>query len=144
MQSASNVAIDLESIIQAVGPPRSTERGVAAEHARPQFVTADLQGKFIVVEGLDRSGKSTQCERLAKALQEDGLTVTHLRFPGKCCKTLNQGIRANILRAIVFAHLSPDRSTPIGKLIDDYLKKKADIEDHAIHLLFSANRWELA
>jgi dTMP kinase len=35
-----------------------------------------------------------------------------------------------------------DRDTTIGKMIDSYLKSATDIEDHCIHLLFSANRWE--
>lgn len=39
---------------------------------------------------------------------------------------------------------SLDRSTPIGKLIDSYLRSEIEVDDHAIHLLFSANRWELA
>ena len=29
-------------------------------------------------------------------------------------------------------------------MIDAYLRSESDIDDHAIHLLFSANRWELA
>jgi dTMP kinase len=29
-------------------------------------------------------------------------------------------------------------------MIDSYLKGLAEQEDHVIHLLFSANRWELA
>ena len=37
----------------------------------------------------------------------------------------------------------PERSTSIGSIIDTYLKSKADLDDRAIHLLFSANRWEL-
>lgn len=36
-----------------------------------------------------------------------------------------------------------DRTTTIGQLISAYLEKKSDLEDHAVHLLFSANRWEL-
>ena len=35
-----------------------------------------------------------------------------------------------------------DRTTAIGKMIGDYLVCKDDLEDHVIHLLFSANRWE--
>ncbi|KAK8066887.1 Thymidylate kinase [Apiospora hydei] len=35
-----------------------------------------------------------------------------------------------------------DRTTPIGQMIDAYLKGQTEIEDHVIHLLFSANRWE--
>ena len=37
----------------------------------------------------------------------------------------------------------PDRTTPIGKIIDAYLRSQSDL-DQAIHLLFSPNRWELA
>ena len=37
-----------------------------------------------------------------------------------------------------------DRTTPIGKSIDAYLKGEIQQEDHVIHLLFSANRWEAA
>lgn len=37
-----------------------------------------------------------------------------------------------------------DRTTAIGKMIDAYLRSEADLDDHAIHLLFAANRWELA
>ena len=29
-------------------------------------------------------------------------------------------------------------------MIDGYLRSESELEDHAIHLLFSANRWELA
>lgn len=29
-------------------------------------------------------------------------------------------------------------------MIDSYLRSQSDLDDHAIHLLFSANRWELA
>ena len=38
----------------------------------------------------------------------------------------------------------PDRTTTIGKMIDNYLQSKAELDDRAIHLLFSANRWEIA
>jgi thymidylate kinase len=37
-----------------------------------------------------------------------------------------------------------DRTTEIGKMIDAYLKNTAEMDDRAIHLLFSANRWECA
>jgi len=37
-----------------------------------------------------------------------------------------------------------DRATPIGQMIDGYLKSQVDMDDHVIHLLFSANRWEAA
>lgn len=45
---------------------------------------------------------------------------------------------------MVLTHASPDRSTSIGQMIDSYLKNDSQQEDHVIHLLFSANRWEAA
>lgn len=35
-----------------------------------------------------------------------------------------------------------DRSTAIGGIINDYLAKKIELAPEAVHLLFSANRWE--
>ncbi|KXG49590.1 Thymidylate kinase [Penicillium griseofulvum] len=76
------------------------------------------RGALIVVEGLDRAGKSSQCEMLRDSLSHQGHVVKYIRFP--------------------------DRTTPIGKLIDSYLRGTSNQDDHSIHLLFSANRWELA
>lgn len=42
------------------------------------------------------------------------------------------------------SNYSADRSTPTGKLIDSYLRGDTQLDDHAVHLLFSANRWEKA
>ena len=42
------------------------------------------RGKLIVFEGLDRAGKSTQCRMLVEDLQNDGIKVRHMRFPGTC------------------------------------------------------------
>ena len=81
-------------------------------------MTGKDRGHFIVFEGLDRAGKTTQCVRLVRYLEEQGRRVKHLRFP--------------------------NRSTPIGQMIDAYLKGDSTQEDHVIHLLFSANRWEAA
>ncbi|KAJ8933843.1 hypothetical protein NQ314_013765 [Rhamnusium bicolor] len=75
------------------------------------------RGALIVVEGLDRSGKSTQCKKLVQSLEKHNVKAKLMCFP--------------------------DRSTLTGKLIDEYLKnKECKLNDHAIHLLFSANRWE--
>lgn len=74
------------------------------------------RGALIVIEGIDRTGKSTQCNLLVKALQNKGHSAKLMKFP--------------------------DRSTTIGKMIDSYLKKGCELDDHAVHLLFSANRWE--
>jgi len=77
-----------------------------------------MRGAFIVIEGLDRSGKSTQSSILHDRIAASGRPVKLLKFP--------------------------DRTTPIGKMIDSYLRSQSELDDRAIHLLFSANRWELA
>lgn len=74
------------------------------------------RGALIVVEGLDRSGKTTQVKLLEDRFLKAGKKVKTMRFP--------------------------DRTTPIGQMIDSYLKSQAQMDDHVIHLLFSANRWE--
>ncbi|POV98118.1 hypothetical protein PSTT_14621 [Puccinia striiformis] len=74
------------------------------------------RGSFIVFEGLDRSGKSTQCRLLEEKLKQAGRAVESMRFP--------------------------DRTTAIGQMINSYLCQTSELDDHAIHLLFAANRWE--
>ncbi|KAK3712099.1 Thymidylate kinase [Vermiconidia calcicola] len=76
------------------------------------------RGMLVVFEGLDRSGKSTQCEKLVQTLRNEGERVEHMRFP--------------------------NRTTPVGQIINNYLTGEIQQEDHVIHLLFSANRWESA
>lgn len=46
--------------------------------------TTDAKGRgaFIVVEGLDRSGKTTQTKRIESALRDEGYKVKLQRFPG--------------------------------------------------------------
>jgi len=36
----------------------------------------------------------------------------------------------------------PDRTTEIGKVINKYISNELELDDRAVHLLFSANRWE--
>lgn len=74
------------------------------------------RGALVVLEGLDRSGKSSQCGEL----------LTHL---------LNVGYSAELWRF-------PDRNTAVGKMISAYLSNESNLDDRTIHLLFSANRWE--
>lgn len=36
----------------------------------------------------------------------------------------------------------PVRTSPLGKMIDAYLKSSTDLDPNAVHLMFAANRWE--
>jgi dTMP kinase len=73
-----------------------------------------VPGLFVTIEGIDRSGKSTQARRLAEALGEDGLLV---REPG---------------------------GTPAGERIRDLLKDPAiELDPRSEALLFAAARAEL-
>ena len=74
------------------------------------------RGAFILFEGVDRCGKTTQASKLVESLNQSGVASELWRYP--------------------------DRTTTIGKMIDDYLQCKADSDDASMHLLFAANRWE--
>ena len=53
----------------------------------------------------------------------------------------------NALCAISLTSGAPPRATTngtVGGLIDNYLQSSVQTDDRAIHLLFSANRWEAA
>jgi len=75
------------------------------------------RGSLIVFEGCDRSGKTTQVKKLVERLNKEGRPAKMMRFP--------------------------DRTTGIGSIINSYLTCAKELDDHAVHLLFSANRWEL-
>jgi dTMP kinase len=104
------------------------------------------RGAFIIVEGLDRAGKTTQVKKLCDALYASGRNVKSLRFPGELESSVNS--RCYCLKGSCFGsyakQMHPDRTSPIGKMIGSYLQSKTEMDDHAIHLLFSANRWEKA
>jgi len=75
------------------------------------------KGLLIVFEGLDRCGKSTQAHMLYNKLLFNGINSEIIKFP--------------------------DRTTVVGNVIDSYLQNAVNATDQVIHLLFSANRWEL-
>jgi dTMP kinase len=74
------------------------------------------RGLLITFEGLDKSGKSTQVGLLSKCLDAAGILNSTFKFP--------------------------DRTTESGKIIDQFLCKKIDLEPEKAHRLFSQNRWE--
>lgn len=79
------------------------------------FSSSVGRGAFILFEGVDRCGKTTQVgllkDNVAKSKE-----VEQIRFP--------------------------ERKSAVGQLIDSYLQSNSNLNDQAIHLLFSANRWE--
>lgn len=79
-------------------------------------ISGKSRGALIVLEGLDRSGKSSQSSRLLSYLEGLGHSAELWRFP--------------------------DRNTSVGQMISSYLSNKSQLDDQTIHLLFSANRWE--
>lgn len=75
-----------------------------------------MEGKLIVFEGLDKSGKTTHTEMLYKWFLEKKIKVILIKFP--------------------------DRETEIGKVINLYLTKQIKLCPEAAYLLFCANRWK--
>lgn len=70
-------------------------------------------GRFILFEGLDRTGKTTQAKRLAATLPN----AQYMKLP--------------------------ERTTPIGQHIDKYLRGEYNATPEVAQLLFCANRYEI-
>ncbi|XP_042991443.1 thymidylate kinase-like isoform X2 [Carya illinoinensis] len=100
-------------------PQKYPNRQIRMATTHNSIVTSgnsESRGALIVLEGLDRSGKTSQSSSLLKYLERLGHSAELWRFP--------------------------DRSTNVGQMISSYLSNKSQLDDHTIHLLFSANRWE--
>lgn len=77
------------------------------------FLKNPYTGKFIVIEGVDGSGKSTQVELVGKQLEEKGLKVHITKEP---------------------------TDTPTGKLLREALSGKLKLPPVALQYLFNADR----
>ncbi|XP_008798519.2 thymidylate kinase isoform X2 [Phoenix dactylifera] len=95
---------------------RLSSKSFSRQMAMDSIHHGGSRGALIVLEGLDRSGKTSQCSRLVSHLEGKGISVEAWRFP--------------------------DRKTDIGTMISSYLANISQLDDQAVHLLFSANRWE--
>jgi dTMP kinase len=74
------------------------------------------KGQIIVLEGIDKAGKGTQCKLLQKDIMKAGFNCKILDFP--------------------------DYSTPIGKEIRLFLDGRRSYSSEVQHMLLSVNRWE--
>ncbi|OWA50575.1 putative Thymidylate kinase [Hypsibius exemplaris] len=77
------------------------------------------RGAFIVLEGLDRSGKTTQSQALVEGLRKHDVPTEFIRFPDR----------------------NPEN--PLSKAISDYLSSKTELDAMTAHLLFAAQRTEM-
>ncbi|GAM18940.1 hypothetical protein SAMD00019534_021150 [Acytostelium subglobosum LB1] len=90
----------------------------STEHTDNTTTETEMKrGLFILFEGVDRVGKSTQVQALTNYMS------TTLSLPTKQLRY-------------------PDRTTQTGVIINSYLQSATQLDDRALHLLFSANRWE--
>lgn len=73
---------------------------------------------LIVFEGIDRSGKSTQCRLLCEYLRGLGRPTVSIRYP--------------------------DRNSPYtGAMINEYLSKRLEMSSETASLVLAANLWEI-
>ncbi len=79
---------------------------------------ARRNGRLIAIEGIDQAGKRTQAHLLAREIRKMGMPVCVWSFP--------------------------DYTTPLGKELKAYLAGKVQLDLHSVHLLYAANRWEIA
>src|SRR3989449_10895631 len=75
-----------------------------------------LPSRLIALEGIDQAGKKTQTRLLSASLRGEGFKVGTLSFP-------------------IY-------STSSGRLIRSFLAGRANTSPHALHILYSLNRWE--
>jgi dTMP kinase len=75
-----------------------------------------MAARFIDLEGIDQAGKETQSGLLQREFHRRGLTSVNLDFPSY--------------------------SSVIGKEIRAFLKGRRSYNPHALHMLYSLNRWE--
>jgi dTMP kinase len=76
------------------------------------------RGRLIAIEGIDQAGKRTQANLLARQIRKIGKHVSVWHFP--------------------------DYKTPLGKQLRAYLDGEIRLDEHAVHLLYAANKWEVA
>lgn len=67
---------------KAAKPKSAKPKAAKPEAAKPEAAKPKPRGALIVIEGLDKAGKSTQCEKLFNYFEQQGRPVKRMRFPG--------------------------------------------------------------
>jgi len=80
--------------------------------------TTTEPGQLIVIDGIDQSGKKTQAELLARKVRDQGFSCVIWSFP--------------------------TYQTLLGRRLKAYLAGKERPDLHVVHLLYAANKWEVA
>lgn len=80
--------------------------------------SSEEQGKLIVIDGIDQSGKRTQAELLARKIRHHGSSCAIWSFPAY--------------------------HTLLGRRLRAYLVGKERPNMRVVHLLYAANKWEVA
>jgi adenylylsulfate kinase-like enzyme len=76
------------------------------------------RGALIVLEGVDRAGKTTQCTKLVESFREVGRAVHLLRFPGESYGAFgSDGGFAYELRWIRAESIQPLRPFPQSRYV---------------------------
>jgi dTMP kinase len=95
----------------------------ASPSALPSDLAAAIRGRFLVFEGPDGSGKTTQLARFAAACDAAGLPTTHVRDPGGT--QIGERIRDMLLE-----HSEEDISARCEMLL--YMASRAQLVAHKI------------
>ena len=103
--------------------------------ALPTELVSSLRGRFVVFEGPDGSGKSTQFRRFARRLRTAGLEPVEVREPGGT--VIGEAIRRLLLE---------DTGEPIGVRTETllYLASRAQLVDRVVAPALASRRCVLA
>src|SRR5438045_3940198 len=95
---------------------------------------AATRGRFITFEGLDGSGKTTQLQRLAKALRQQGFSVVVSREPGGT--DIGEKVRSIILDS------QTEGMAPLAELALMFASRAQHVEE-VIAPAVAAGKWVL-
>jgi dTMP kinase len=112
-----------------VGPVPGAHRG---RHRRRPAGPPLVGARFIALEGIDGSGKSTQAERLAAALAERGVAVTATREPGGT--PLGERVRGLLLEG------EPGRMSPVAE-VHLFAAARAQLVHEVVRPALEEGRW---